>query len=108
MPSRYTHLASKDLDDKIKVFTGFKEPKKPEDDILQPIICWNCQEENVPTNKFCGKCSANLNPTKEDITMSAVDTGIATQKLLDDPQVLKQMIDMLSDKLEKKQKAQEK
>jgi integrase len=84
MPSRYTHLASKDLDDKIKLLTGFKEPEKPEDDILQPIICWNCQEENVPTNKFCGKCSANLNPTKEEMTISATETGLATQEMLKD------------------------
>ncbi|GAG86222.1 unnamed protein product, partial [marine sediment metagenome] len=53
MPSRYTHLASKDLEDKIKVITGFKEPDKKEDTILQPIICWNCKEENIPTAMFC-------------------------------------------------------
>ena len=60
MPSKYTHLVSKDLDDKIKQITGFKEPDKPMKSKLENITCWNCQEENVPTNKFCGKCSANL------------------------------------------------
>ena len=104
MPSRYTHLASKDLDDKIKIITGFKEPEEPEKRKLITIVCWNCQEENVPTNKFCSRCGTNLSPKKKELMPTATETGISTQKLLDDPDILKQMINMLSDKLEKKTK----
>jgi integrase len=108
MPSRYTHLASKDLDDKIKVITGFKEPEEPEKSKLVTIICWNCQEENVPTNKFCGKCSANLNPTKEEMTIDATRTGIATQDMLKDKKFREFYNDMLASTWEKYQKMKEK
>jgi len=88
MPSRYVHLASKDLDDKIKVITGYEEPKEPEKSKLITIICWNCNEENVPTNKFCAKCSATLKRTKEEVTgLTATDLGIALQKGMDKDQV---------------------
>ncbi|MCJ7570633.1 MAG: tyrosine-type recombinase/integrase [Candidatus Thermoplasmatota archaeon] len=88
MPSRYTHLAGKDLDDKIKVITGFKEPEKPKDEILQPIMCWNCNSENLPSNAFCFKCGANLKPKKEEITgLTATDLGVAVQKGMDKDQV---------------------
>ena len=56
MPSRYTHLAHKDLDDKIKVITGYQEPEEIEPSKLISIDCWNCHEENVPTAKFCSRC----------------------------------------------------
>ena len=108
MPSRYTHLASKDLDDKIKIITGFKEPEEPEKSKLVTIICWNCQEENVPTNKFCGKCSAILNPTKEEMTINATETGLATQEMLKDSDFRDFYNDMLALTWEKYQKMKEK
>jgi len=92
MPSRYTHLASKDLDDKIKIITGFKEAEKPHDEILQPIMCWNCNEENLPSNKFCAKCGSNLKPKKEEMTVTATDTGITVQKLYEEIQKLREEI----------------
>lgn len=96
MPSRYTHLASKDVDDKIKVIIGFKEPEKPENAVLQTILCWNCDSENIPTNKFCSRCGSNLNPKKEEITPTAIDTGIATQEALKDPEFREFYNDMLA------------
>jgi len=107
MPSRYTHLSSKDLEDKIKVITGFKEPDKKEDTILQPIICWNCKEENIPTAMFCNKCGNNLNPTKEEITATATETGIATQDMLKDPEFREYFNDMLALTWEKYMKMKE-
>ena len=90
MPSRYTHLASKDLDDKIKSIMGFEEPEKPEDTVLQSIICWNCQEENVPTNSFCGKCGVQLDRKTEDLAkLKATDLGVAIQKGMNEEQVEK-------------------
>jgi len=107
MPSKYTHLASVDIDDKIKQITGFKEPDKLMKSKLENIICWNCQEENVPTNKFCGKCSANLNPTKEEMTISATETGLATQEMLKDPKFRDFYNDMLALTWEKYMKMKE-
>ena len=102
MPSHYVHLAQKDSTDYIKKLLGITEDDKPEESLLQPILCPNCEYENVPTNIVCGRCAMKLNIKKEDLGMDATETGIGVQKLIDDPQMLRQMIDMLSDRLEKK------
>lgn len=107
MPSRYTHLASKDVDDKIKIILGYEEPTK-QDSILQAIVCWNCQEENVPTNKFCSRCGTNLNPTKEEIKIDATTTGITTQEMLKDPQFREFYNEMLLATWEKYKQMKEK
>jgi len=83
MPSKYTHLASKDLDDKIKILTGYEEPEEVEPSKLINIICWNCNEENLPTAKFCSRCGMNLRPKKKEI-LDATTTGIHTQEMLQD------------------------
>lgn len=80
MPSRYTHLASKDLDDKIKIITGFVEPEEKPPSDLEVVLCWNCKEENIPTNKFCSRCGSKLNKDKDDITPTATDVGLLMQK----------------------------
>ncbi len=86
MPSHYTHLASKDTSDYIKKLLGIKEEDTPEESLLQPIICKNCNYENVPTNIVCGRCAMKLNVKPEDIGVDATTTGIATQEMLKDPQ----------------------
>jgi len=96
MPSRYTHLASKDVDDKIKVIIGFQEPDKPENASLQTIICWNCNEDNVPTNKFCGKCGSNLVRKKEDI-VNATELGIGLQKSMDQDELYNMMYKQMNE-----------
>ena len=95
MPSRYVHLASKDLDDKIKLITGYEEPEEMEPSKLINIVCWNCNEDNVPTNKFCGKCSAILKPKKEEMTTTAVDAGIALQQMMNDPKQKNATLELL-------------
>ena len=108
MPSKYTHLASVDIDDKIKQITGFKEPDKLMKSKLENIICWNCQEENVPTNKFCSICGANLNPKKEEITATAIETGLAFQQMSKDPELMMKMMEMMAEKWEQMQKGKKK
>ena len=100
MPSHYTHLASKDTSDYIKKLLGIKEEDIQKDSILQPIICPNCEYENVPTNIVCGRCGLKLNIKKEDISTTAVDTGIAIQKVLDDPKKAREILKMLLQKFE--------
>ena len=91
MPSKYVHLAQSDLDDKIKVLTGFKEADVKEDTILQPVMCVNCDFENPPTNIVCGRCGTKLNISKEELVMTATDIGIAMQKTMD-PKLLEEYI----------------
>jgi len=102
MPSRYVHLASKDLDDKIKVITGFKEPEKEVKSKLIPITCWNCEEENVPTNKFCAKCGVKLHKTIED-DIPAADIGRNMKHMLKDEDFLLTVLNDLAKKLHKQQ-----
>jgi len=96
MPSNYVHLANVDMDDKIKKILGIKDEERPEESILQPVICWNCGHENPCSHKFCGKCSATLKPKKEEITPTAIDTGITTQDMLEDPEFKEFYNDMLA------------
>lgn len=102
MPSRYVHLASKDLDDKIKVITGFKEPEKEVKSKLIPITCWNCEEENVPTNKFCAKCGVKLQKTLED-EIPAADIGRNMKHMLKDEDFLLTVLNNLAKKLQNQQ-----
>ena len=94
MPSKYVHLASKDMDDKIKIITGFKEPEEIEPSKLNTILCWNCQSENVPTNNFCSTCGAKLDRKQEDIT--ATDLGLMIQHYKHDPEFSDGMIDKMT------------
>jgi len=106
MPSRYTHLAHKDLDDKIKVITGYQEPEEIEPSKLISIDCWNCHEENVPTAKFCSRCGLNLERKKGDL-VTATETGIATQDMLKNPEFREYFNDMLALTWEKYMKMKE-
>ncbi len=108
MPSHYTHLASKDTSDYIKKLLGIKEDITPEDSILQPILCPNCEYENVPTNIVCGRCGMKLNISKEDLGPDATTTGIATQEMLQDPKFREFYNDMLALTWEKYMKMKEK
>jgi len=109
MPSRYTHLASRDTNSFIKKKLGIEDEEEAEQNKeLQPILCWNCEFENPCTNNFCGRCSANLNPKKEEITPTATETGIATQEMLKDPKFREFYNDMLAMTWEKYAKMKEK
>lgn len=101
MPSRYVHLASVDIDDKIKKILGIKDEEKPEKSMLQPIICWNCGHENPCSNKFCGRCSANLKPSKEEITPTATDTGLTVQDMIKDQEFMVKMMNTMALEWEK-------
>jgi len=103
MPSRYVHLASADLDDRIKIITGYKDPEEPEKGKLVPILCWNCDEENVPTNKFCSRCGGNLKPTKDEIMPTAVETGIQVKNLMKNEELKEKIMNMMAQEWEKLQ-----
>ncbi len=95
MPSHYTHIASKDTSDYIKKLLGIKEDITPEDSILQPILCPNCEYENVPTNVVCGRCGMKLNIKAEDLGVTAVDTGLAVQRIIADEEKAKEIFETL-------------
>ena len=104
MPSYYTSIGSKDTDDYIKKVLGIKEPDEPEDSILQPILCPNCEYENVPTNVVCGRCGMKLNISKEDIGMDATETGLGVQEMIKDPEFMLKMMNVMAKEWAKRQK----
>ena len=103
MPSHYTHLASKDSSDYIKKILGITEPDTPEESILQPILCPNCEYENVPTNIVCGRCGMKLNIKAEDLTMTATETGLNIQDMIKDPEFMMKIMNMLAEEWKKLQ-----
>ncbi len=100
----YVHLSGRDMDKAILSLHGLIE-EKTEKDKFQSIECPRCSISNDPAAKFCNGCSLGLDEKsvieydrqKERATI----TGYSVDAMLDDPQVLKQMIDMLGEKLEK-------
>ncbi|MCK4364879.1 MAG: tyrosine-type recombinase/integrase [Thermoplasmatales archaeon] len=97
MPSRYIHTTDEAIENKVKVITGFEEPEEIDKSKLVTIECWNCQEENVPTNKFCSRCGSNLNPSKEEITMTATETGLGVQDMIKDKEFMMKMMNMMAE-----------
>lgn len=59
MPGLYSHLNSKDVDDKILVINGQK-PKELTSENLPTFKCYRCGEINNISNKFCWKCQSPL------------------------------------------------
>ena len=103
MPSRYVHLVQKDSDDFIKKLLGIKEEDKPEESLLQPILCPNCEYDNVPTNIVCGRCGMKLNIKKEDLVMDATETGLNIQKIIKNPEFMRQMMNLMAKEWAKQQ-----
>lgn len=100
MPSHYVHLAQKDSTDYIKKLLGITEDDKPEESLLQPILCPNCEYENVPTNIVCGRCGMKLNIKKEDIVMDATETGLKIQEMIKNPEFMMKMMNMMAEEWE--------
>jgi len=88
MPSRYIHPTDKAIEKKIKIITG-KEEEIIEPSKLAPVECWNCQDENTPTAKFCQRCGSNLKPTKDEMKIDATSLGVAVQKGMNSEEVEK-------------------
>ncbi|MCK4995275.1 MAG: tyrosine-type recombinase/integrase [Thermoplasmatales archaeon] len=101
MPSHYVHLVSADTDNFIKKILGIKDEDEIVDNTLANIICWNCSTENPCDFKYCGKCSANLKPKKEELTMSATETGLSIQDMIKDKEFMMKMMNLMAVEWEK-------
>lgn len=66
MPKVYIHLSGADVENKLLEIYGVTDKEKDEKskNVLKPIICWRCQEENGATTRFCGRCGADLDQEK--------------------------------------------
>jgi predicted amidophosphoribosyltransferase len=78
------------------------EPDDPEKGKLIPIVCWNCNEENVPTNRFCSLCGMDLQRLKEDM-IPAKEIGLTVQELINDKEFMLQMMEAMAKRLNEKQ-----
>jgi len=60
MPEHYSHLSKEQNLGKIRQADGLIEKAPQLVDVLKPIICPRCNEQNSPINRFCGKCATPL------------------------------------------------
>lgn len=105
MPSRYTHFAGKDYEERAAERKGRKPKSNGDESPLAPRMCPKCREPNLATNLWCGKCKAPLRPEAErgterervkaalaDILLEALAAGNDEAKL-DTP--AKRLLDLL-------------
>lgn len=99
MPARYVHIANTDMKEKIMNILGIKKEETDDTKEMQPIICWNCEEENPFSYHYCFRCGADLKQDEKEISKkaTAVDTGITVQSMMDkDEQFKKQVIKQMA------------
>jgi len=84
-PSRYVHLSSKDIDEKlISVYSGKPfDPPKPD---FGPVICPRCSERNTPGLRFCTKCGTPLESST--LVKSGVETEDRLRRLEEENQTM--------------------
>ena len=86
------------------IYHGLKKEEKT-DEKMKPIVCPRCGIKNDPAAKFCSGCSLGLDEKSvmeyDRQKEGATKIGFDIKQIMDDPEILKQMIDMLSYKLEK-------
>ncbi len=64
MPSHYSHLSGKQVDDAILEMYGIRKPEN-EGDNLVAVVCPRCSVQNSPAN-FCARCGFPLNEKAAD------------------------------------------
>jgi site-specific recombinase XerD len=106
MPEHYGHLSKEQVIEKIRIADGLK-PQPQLVDILKPVVCPRCNEQNSPTNKYCGKCTMPLDEQsmQKIIMQSIVETTVerlfnkrpelqelAKQEMLADPDLKEKLL----------------
>jgi site-specific recombinase XerD len=96
----YVHLSGRDTDRAILALHGLAEPET-EKESFTPIKCPLCGISNEPGSKYCNGCALSLDEktilefdARKDIVAKNIDD------ILDDPDLLRKIIERLSDKLE--------
>ena len=100
MVSRYVHLASDDLEDKILELHGIKtENKKETIKIIENRTCPRCSFVNPGTNKFCSRCGSAL----DLITVLKAEENIQVgEKALSKEELFELFSDWLKGEMDKK------
>ncbi|MCX6693256.1 MAG: site-specific integrase [Methanomicrobiales archaeon] len=83
----YLHLAGKDIDAETKRFYGIQEPEAKKERRLEPRQCPHCHHIDSPIAQYCSLCGRSLSET------AAVDQGDLINRLMADPDVLRQLAD---------------
>ena len=109
MPEHYSHLSKEQNISKIRQADGLTSKTLQVVDILKPIRCPRCNEQNNPTNRFCGKCATPLDEQsiQKIIMQTIVETAVenlfnkkpelqelAKQEIMTDP-ILKEKLLMI-------------
>jgi len=109
MPEHYSHLSKEQNISKIRQADGLI-PKIPQMvDVLKPILCPRCKEQNSPVNRFCSRCATPLDEKniQRILMQTIVETAIenlfnkkpelqelAKQEMMSDP-ILKEKLLMI-------------
>jgi integrase/recombinase XerD len=56
MAGVYVHLSGRDVDHALLRVNGVSRPEARKENALKPIVCEQCQEQNLYTNKICSRC----------------------------------------------------
>jgi len=90
MPSHYTHLAARDVEEDILKLNGIKVENEENKHEFVPRKCPRCKEMNPPVGKFCLKCGIPLDVEsvmKVEEKRKEMDNLMST--LMKDPEVRK-------------------
>ena len=103
----YVHLSGRDMDKAVLEMHGLVEEGKEKSKLL-PIICPRCNIKNDPAAKFCSGCSLGLDEKSvmeyDKQKELATKTGYAINQVTEDKETLKQMIEIMAERLEKLEK----
>ena len=101
----YVHLSGRDTDKAILEMYGVIEEEKKQETTFKPIDCPRCGIKNDPASKFCSGCSLGLDEKSimeyDQKKEEATKVGMNVQQVMNSPEILRKMIDMLSNQLEK-------
>lgn len=92
MPSQYTHLAARDIEDEILNLNGIKIENEENKHEFIPKKCHRCKKMNPPVSKFCVGCGIPLDSEtvmKIDEKREEMDNIMMTllKDLLKDPEI---------------------
>jgi len=93
MPSHYSHLNAKDLDNKMLKLSGVKIDEKLINSKLPTVRCYRCGEINNISNSFCFKC---LTPLTENEKMKEF-VNFITRLYLNDQITLREFDEMMDE-----------
>lgn len=107
----YTHVTDNGLREKMLAKSGKLSEKQKPGNLMKPIVCERCQDENPATNKFCARCGWEFGKDMIQVKLESEKQKIAKEFMnfvMDNPEASKHMENMMRLFVRKKQIGEEK